>query len=185
MSSLNFFDCFPELGTRRLLLRAIRESDAPEIHGMRASQRVNQFIARPAMISEEDALALIRRTQEAFEKQQGIGWPGVLRTTGKLIGTCGFNSIDPVNRRAEMGGEMATDYWGKHLAVEAVERIVRFGFEEMDLHSIESKTAPDNRGAICLLESLGFVKEAHFKDRIWFDGKFRDLAVYSVVRKKS
>lgn len=28
------------------------------------------------------------------------------------------------------------------------------------------------------MEQLGFVKEAHFKDRIYFEGEFQDMAVY-------
>ena len=51
----------------------------------------------------------------------------------------------------------------------------------MNLHSIEAKVSPDNRGAIFLMEKIGFKKEAHFVERIYFDEKFSDLAVYSLI----
>ena len=44
--NIDIFDTFPVLKTDRLTLREIRVSDATEIFAMRASGRVNQFIAQ-------------------------------------------------------------------------------------------------------------------------------------------
>ena len=176
------FEEFPLLTTSRLLLREIQLQDAKQIFAMRANGRVNQFIARTAMQEPQEAESLVERVKNAFEQQQGIGWAGILRDSNEIIGTCGFNSIDYYNLRAEIGGELSVNYWGKNIALEAVGAIVQFGFETLGLHSIEAKVAPDNRGAIYLLEQIGFVKEAHFKDRIYFGETFHDLAIYSMLR---
>jgi len=177
------FSHFPVLETRRLLLRGIGPADVQEIWAMRASGRVNQFIARNPMETFDQAEALVARTMAAFEEQQGIGWAGVLKANGAMIGTCGFNSIDYPNLRAEIGGELAVAQWGTHMALEAVAAILQFGWEAMGLHSVEAKVAPANRGAIALLEHLGFSKEAHFKDRIRFNDTFSDMAIYTLIRK--
>ena len=176
------FKNFPVLQTDRLTLREIRLSDAEKIFEMRASKRVNQFIARPDMTKEEHAMDLTKKTMDAFEKGAGIGWAGILRDGNHIIGTCGFNYIDYPNLRAEIGGELSTQYWGKNLALEAVSAITEFGFSKMNLHSIEAKLSPENRGAIFILEALGFKKEAHFKDRIFFNNRFSDMVVYSLVK---
>ena len=178
------FDSFPVLTTKRLTLREIRVTDAPAIYAMRSNGRVNAFIPRPTMETPEQAAELATRTGNAFEQKLAIGWAGVLRDGTAIIGTCGFNSIDFVNLRAEIGGEMDVNYWGKHLPYEAVSAIVHFGFHTLGLHSIEAKVAPENRGAIYLLEQLGFQKEAHFKDRIYANGAFLDMAVYSAIRSR-
>jgi [ribosomal protein S5]-alanine N-acetyltransferase len=176
------FEAFPVLKTNRLTLREIRPEDARRIYDMRSNGRVNQFIARPQMQKEEDALSLAERTIAAYNNKQAIGWAGILRENNAIIGTCGFNTIDAYNLRAEIGGEMATEYWGKHIAIEAVMAIIQFGLEQMNLHSIEAKVSPDNRGAIYLMEQIGFVKEAHYRDRIYFNGKFMDMAVYTLIK---
>jgi ribosomal-protein-alanine N-acetyltransferase len=182
--NLRAFEEFPVLKTERLTLRDIRPMDADEIFRMRASGRVNQFIPRPNMADPLDAAQLIERIQGAYRSQQAIAWAGVLRNNHRIIGTCGLNHLEPANRRAELGGELAVDYWGKSLALEAVGAIVRFGLETLGLHSIEAKVSPDNRGAIYLLETLGFRKEAHYVDRVFFKGHFSDMAVYSLVQDK-
>jgi [ribosomal protein S5]-alanine N-acetyltransferase len=175
------FDRYPILSTSRLTLREIQLQDAEQIFAMRASGRVNRFIARPDMREKEQAAALVKRVNEAYRDKQAIAWAGLLRNSDTIIGTCGFNTIDWPNLRAEIGGELDVHYWGKNIAGEAVEAIVRFGFETFGLHSIEAKVDPKNRGAIYLLEQIGFRKEAHFKDRIYYAGAFRDLAVYSMI----
>jgi len=176
------FETFPQLQTRRLILRAIAPDDAPLIFRMRRDGRVNRFIARGDMQDMEAAESLVARTVSAFEARQGIGWAGVLKNSGAMIGTCGFNAIDYPNLRAEIGGELSADYWGRQLALEAVQAIVTFGLEAMNLHSIEARVSPQNRGAIYLMEHLGFRKEAHFKDRIFFNGTFSDMAVYTLIK---
>lgn len=184
MTQLNttVFDQFPVLQTNRLTLRDIRLEDAEQIFKMRASGRVNQFIARNNMSEPEAAKQLVERTRNAFDQKQAIGWAGILRDGQEIIGTCGFNQIDMPNLRAEIGGELAVDYWGKHIATEAVVAIVRFGLETINLHSIEAKVSPQNRGAIFLMEQLGFRKEAHYTDRIFFNNQFMDMAVYSLIK---
>lgn len=178
------FDSFPELKTERLLLRQIRLEDASAILKMRRNKQVNQFIARNSMTDEDEAESLVEKTNQAFESKSGIGWAGVLRDRTEIIGTCGFNKIDYLNNRAEIGGELSVDFWGKHLAIEAVQAIVTFGFCEMNLHTIEAIVSPQNRGAIFLLEHLGFEKEAHFKERIFFHESYLDMAVYTLFKSQ-
>jgi ribosomal-protein-alanine N-acetyltransferase len=179
----SIFETFPLLETPRLRLRDIRTEDAESIFEMRSNGRVNQFIPREDMNSREAAQELVNRSRHAYQNRQAIGWSGVLRDRPEIIGTCGFNYIDFDNLRAEIGGELDLRYWGKKLAIEAVVASIRFGFEIMTLHTIEAKVAPGNRSAIFLLEQLGFKKEAHFTDRVYFKGLFSDMAVYTLLKK--
>lgn len=180
--NLDIFNAFPVLKTKRLTLREIRMDDADKIFEMRSNGRVNQFIARNNMSNREDSRKLAEKTILAYQNRQAIGWAGILRDNHTIIGTCGFNQIDFPNLRAEIGGELSIDYWGKNIAQEAVVAIVKFGLDIMNLHSIEAKVSPDNRGAIFLMEKMGFKKEAHFVDRIYFNEKFSDMAIYSLIK---
>lgn len=178
--NLSVFDEFPVLKTKRLTLRAITPEDGKAIYKMRSSGRVNEFIARPPMQTAEQGLELAQKCVDAFKNKQGIPWSAILRNATNTIGTCGFNSIDVVNLHAEIGGEMATEYWGKGIAQEAVTAIIDFGLNTMNLQTIEAKVSPNNRGAIYILEQTGFEKEAHFKNRIYFQNNFLDMAVYTL-----
>lgn len=179
--NLDFFEKFPVIETRRLLMREFRLEDAEAIMAMRNNPRVGEFILRSPMKEAKDAQDLIEKIQKSYADKQNIGWAGVDKETGRFIGGCGFNHIDFDNNRAEIGGEMVVDYWGQKLAIEAVQELIKYGLETMNLHSIEARLWPENRSAVYLLEQMGFVKEAHFKDRL-FDPRsesYRDIAVYT------
>jgi ribosomal-protein-alanine N-acetyltransferase len=51
----------------------------------------------------------------------------------------------------------------------------------MKLHSIEAHVNPNNIASIKLLEKNGFIREAYFKEDYFYDGKFLDTAVYSLL----
>jgi ribosomal-protein-alanine N-acetyltransferase len=180
MDKENYFNAFPILTTRRLILRAIELGDAQQILKIRSNNMVNQFILRDPMDNLEKAENLIARVAQGYEQKQSMGWAGVLKGSETLIGTCGFNQFDFPNKHAEIGGEMSTEYWGKGIAQEAFEAIIKFGQNELDLQTIEAKVSPNNRSAIALLNAYGFVKEAHYKNRIFFEGQFFDIAVYTL-----
>jgi ribosomal-protein-alanine N-acetyltransferase len=176
-----YFTAFPILKTNRLTLRKIEEQDAHEIFEMRANTRTNEFILRPNMEKLESAKELVQKVDEGYKNKQNLAWAGLLREQKKIIGTCGFSTIDHRNLRAEIGGELFVNYWGKHIALEAVTAIIEFGFNTLNLHNIEAKLNPGNRGSIYLLEYLGFEKEAHFKDFGYYEDRFHDLLVYSKI----
>lgn len=180
---MDFFETFPILKTNRLTLRKIGKKDAIAIFNMRSNNRVNQFIGRENMKDVSSAEELIEKTVKAYNDKKAIAWAGILRENEEIIGTCGFNSIDFVNNKAEIGGEMSPDYWGKNIALEAVSLIVDFGMKQLHLNRIEAKIDAENRGAIALVEYLGFKKEAHFRDYFIRNESYRDLTVYSLIAK--
>lgn len=174
------FDSFPILKTKRLVLREIRAEDGEAIFRMRSNNQVNKFIPRPKMNDVSQGFDLAKKTADAFRTKDAIGWAALLRDNDQCIGTCGFTSIEPLNQRAEIGGEMDTFYWGKGIAQEAFFEILRFGISEMNLLTIEAKVSPDNRGAVFILEQAGFEKEGHFKNRVYYHEQFLDMAVYTL-----
>jgi len=66
---------------------------------------------------------------------------------------------------------------------ETINRMVRFGFDEMNLHSIEANVNPANKKSKRVLEKIGFKKEAHFRENYLFNGEFLDSIIYSLLEK--
>ena len=83
-----------------------------------------------------------------------------------------------------LGAEMATEYCCKNIKQEAGREIIRFGSYNMNLHTIEAKVSPQSGGAIYVLKLLGFEKEAHFNDRIYFNRNHSDIAIYTLLKRK-
>jgi ribosomal-protein-alanine N-acetyltransferase len=180
MPSFNFSP-FPELFTERLLLREITSADIKEVFQLRSDINVMQFIDRPLAQSMNDAVQLIQKIKDGHEKNENITWAITLQNQPELIGTIGFWRIDKENYRAEIGYLLHPGQQGKGLMQEAVEMVLKYGFQTMKLHSVEANVNPANNSSIKLLKKNKFVKEAHYKENYFYDGKFLDSAVYSLL----
>lgn len=100
-----------------------------------------------------------------------------------MIGSGGIWRIQKDHLRGEIGYELSKEFWGNGIMTEALKEIVKFGFEKMNLHSIEANLDPENTGSVRLLEKLGFIREGYFAESYYFNGKFTDTGTYSLLNK--
>ena len=177
------FNPFPELSTERLRLRQINNEDANEIFILRSDERVMNFIDRPRAQSVFDALQFIQKVNDALTTNDGINWGITLKNDLKLIGTIGFWRIIKEHYRAEIGYMLHPDYHRKGIMQEAFTAIIDYGFIIMGLHSVEANVNPDNAASIKLLERNKFTREAYMKENLFYDGKFLDSAIYSLLNQ--
>jgi ribosomal-protein-alanine N-acetyltransferase len=59
--------------------------------------------------------------------------------------------------------------------------VLDYGFNIMNLHSVEANVNPDNLASIKLLANNGFKREAYFKENYFYNGKFLDTMIYSLL----
>ena len=177
------FDPFPVISTERLILREIGYLDAPEIFTLRSDPRVMTYLDRAPDDSIDRAHIFISHLKESQQNGDGIVWALSLKSDRAMIGTAGFWRIMREHYRAEVGYTMHPDHQGKGYMQEAMQAILEYGFQKIKLHSVEANVNPDNTASIKLLERNGFVKEAHFHENWYHNGKFLDSAIYSLLKK--
>ena len=182
MLTINFSP-FPNLETERLLLRRVNPTDIKEIFALRSNPETMKYIPRPLIKTDEDALEHIATIDVKIETNEGVNWAITLKDNPKLIGVIGYYRIKPEHYRAEIGYMLLPEYHGKGIISEAVKETVNYGFQIMKLHSIEAIIDPDNHGSAKVLEKNGFVKEAHLKENEFFEGRFLDSVIYSILNK--
>lgn len=178
---LNFnFNPFPFLSTDRLRLRKIEITDLEDFHGLRNNEQTMRYIDRPQHTIEETK-SILEKSIAELEGNENINWALTLKDDPKLIGTVGFWKIDRAHHRAEIGYVLLPELWNSGFMSEALNVILTYGYEVMKLHSVEANVNPENAASIRLLHKLGFVKEAHFRENYYFDGKFLDSAIYCLI----
>lgn len=182
MLNINF-EPFPNLETKRLLLRQLENSDVKEVFALRSNPSTMKFIPRPLVTSDEEALEHIAMINAKIDNNEGINWAITIKGNPKLIGIIGHFKIQPQNYRAEIGYMILPEYHGQGIVAEAIKEVVRYGFEEMNLHSIEAIIDPNNLASERVLQKNGFVKEAHILENEFFDGKFIDTVIYSLLKR--
>lgn len=177
------FHPFPVIETERLVLRRIINDDVNEVFELRSNAETMKYIPRPLVKNNEDALAHIAMIEEKIETNVGINWGITLRDNPKLLGIIGYYRMQPENYRAEIGYMLLPEFHGKGIIPEAVNVLIKYGFENLKLHSIEAVIDPENYASEKVLQKCGFVKEAHFKESEFYEGRFLDKVIYSLLEK--
>lgn len=178
------FSPFPEIKTKRLLLRRMTDADAAALLFLRSDDRVMQFIGREKTKTIEEATAFIQQINASVDANESIMWAIALADEpATLVGTICFWNILKDHYRAEVGYVLHPDLWRRGIMKEAVQAVVDFGFNEMKLHGIEGHINPENTASGVVLEKCGFVREAYFKENFYFRGKFFDSAIYCLLAR--
>ena len=177
------FNPFPEIQTKRLLLRKMIKEDAPEIFHLRSDTKVMRYIDRKRAVNIEDAEQWLHLVDDALDNNNGITWGITFKEEpGFLIGSIGYWRIIKEHYRAEVGYMLNPLFWRRGLMKEALIKIIDFGFDQLKLHSIEANINAENAASANILIATGFVQEAYFKEDFFFEGTFRDTIIYSMLR---
>ncbi len=182
MLTINFHP-FINLETERLLLRRISDDDVNEILELRGNPETMKYIPRPVATTVEEALAHIKMINDKIEANEGINWAITIKGNPKLIGVIGHYRIQPENHRCEIGYMILPQYNGQGLVTEAVKAVVAYGFDNLQMHSIEAVIDPNNIASERVLQKNGFIKEAQILENELWDGKFWDTVIYSLLKR--
>lgn len=175
-------DEFPVLETDRLILRQVTNDDAKSLLTYFSDTDVMRYYGLEPFKSIDDALDEISWYKSIFEKGTGIRWGISLKGSDKIIGSCGFFNRAVEHSRTEIGYELSKEYWGKGIAGEALESVVKYGFQNLQLERIEALVEPANLASLKLLDKMGFEKEGLLRHYEFTCGKFDDLYIYSILK---
>ncbi len=182
MISEIFFNDFPNLESDRLLLRKINIKDASDLQSIRSDEKVMRYMDSDIHMTLEDSENFISENLKKYETKNGLFWALIEKSTNNFIGDFSFWKIDRKNSRAEIGYTLKPHYWGKGYMKEAMIRIINFGFNELNLHSLEANINPENENSRAILIKLGFKKDAYFRENYFYNGKYLDSEIYSLLK---
>ena len=83
-----------------------------------------------------------------------------------------------------MGYEFNPDYWGRGYATEAAREMLRFGFEELQLHRITAGCIADNAASAHVLEKIGMKLEGRLREKEFFKGRWWDHLWYEILEQE-
>ena len=185
MDRKKVFRKFPEIRTRRLVLREPTMKDAAWYleHFSRPEIIRGQGYPAPKDIDaarEELGTYLVN----LWKERMGFRWVITLKGEGRPIGSLGFYKWSPTaDYQAEMGYDLDKEYWDLGIMTEAMGAVIDFGFRRMRLNRIEVFIMPRNKRSIRLVKRLGFKKEGVLRQRSFDEfGDYTDDVLFSMIR---
>lgn len=171
------------LATPRLLLRPLADADAPHLMRLAGSYEVaKNTLNIPYPYGEADAQAWLGLARQHREQGTAYQFALELRATSEFVGGIGLLP-EPRHNRAEVGYWLGQPYWGRGLATEALEAVLRFGFEQLGLNKVFATHHAGNLASGRVMEKNGLVLEGRLPQHVRRDGQYLDLWQYGLLRQ--
>ena len=163
-------------------LRAIEESDLAQLLLWRNQPNYRRFFREYRELSQTnqrnwfDSKVRNDKSTEMFSI--------VEVNTGELLGACGLCYIDWINRNADFSIYIGKDdlYIDEKYAMEAAQIMMKYGFEELNLHRLWSEIYSFDEAKKVMFDRLGFKLEGVHKETHWTEGKWCDSLFYGYLR---
>lgn len=173
---------FPEIRTSRLCLRRFQEDDLENVFRGLSNEEVVKYYG-----VNYSSLDSTREQMQWFadleESGTGIWWAISSEDKISFFGAVGFNNLSREHRKAELGFWLLPDFWGKGFIQEVVPKVLRYAFENLNLHRIEAYVESENVASAKALQKLQFECEGRMKDCEVKNGKFISVDIFALLNK--
>lgn len=168
----------PTLETPRLKLRPYIDADIDELLPLVGTREVAATTLRiPHPYTRENAIAFLALTREPDKIWLAV----TLRSDSRQVGGIGLR-VDREHQNAELGYWLGASYWGQGFATEAGHAMLRYGFEELQLHRIFASHFKHNPASGRVLQKLGMKYEGCQRHQIRKWDRFVDSELYGLLR---
>lgn len=164
-----------------IYLRPITYEDTDNVVTWRNSDAVRKNFIYQALFTREGHENWMRTMVETGKVVQMI----ICETeSDRPIGSVFVRDIDRQHNKGEYGIFIGADGCrGRGLGSAAAKLMIRYAFEELQLHRLFLRALAENMQAIGSYEKAGFVREAYLHDDVCIDGQYRDVVLMAVLNK--
>ena len=168
------------LRTPRLTLRPFTPDDVPAVQKFAAAHEVAlNTLVIPHPYPDGAAAAWIATHADAYAQNQvhhfAIDHGGLAGAMALMMKGNGI---------AEIGYWIAVPYWNRGYATEAGRAVVRYGFEQCDLHRIFAAHFTRNPASGRVLAKIGMKYEGTLRHHVCKWGEYIDIAFYGILSEE-
>lgn len=167
-----------------IVLRPPRRADIQNFLKWFNDQEVTQYLSLYLPMTE---MAEEKYVEELGTKPDKVNLviEAVEKEGNRPIGSTGLSFISPKNHSATFGiaiGEK--EYWSRGYGTEASRLIIRYGFEQLNLHRIFSMVIAFNERSLRMHRKLGFTEEGREREAQFKNGRYHDHVIFGLLRQE-
>ena len=166
-------------------MRGLELADVQELMKYWNKREVKQYLLIMSPNSKEEELEWIKSTWEKRRKGESYVFAIEHIDEQRYIGNIELNILDQISRRGEIGIVIFnSDFWSKGYGPEALKLLLGFGFQDLNLNSIELQVFETNPRAIKCYTKVGFKEVGKRREARFFEGKYIDLFLMDILRQE-
>jgi RimJ/RimL family protein N-acetyltransferase len=171
---------FPKVVGQRIYLSPISLEDAEAYTAWLNDLETTRFLtlasAQVTLQGERDFLPRMSKEHEYAVVERG---------TDRLLGNCGLQAVEEVNRTAEVGiflGENAAR--GKGYGTEALRLLCDYSFNVLNLRSLMLRVYGYNARAMACYRKAGFKEIGRRRQAHFYGGSYHDLVFMDILAEE-
>ncbi len=169
------------LKSKRLVLRTIKLSDAPEYTRWFNDEEIIKYLSTQNKPTLEKEKKIIKEKLKSKDKNTFT-----ILLKNKIIG---FSSVKIFKSRnyASIGGAIGEkDEWGNGYGREAFETVLDYLFKKMKMNRVELEVYEDNKRAFKVYKRIGFKKEGVRREYHWnlITKKYDNDIMMSILKRE-
>ena len=165
------------------MLRKLLDKDADKMLEWMHDEAVNQnFRFDFASMTKERALNFIANS--FTEENQHFA---IIDENDEYLGTISLKNISVADKNAEYAIVVRKNFWGTGVAQKATAEILKYAFENLNLHRVYLNVLDENIRANKFYRKCGFIYEGKFKQHLYLQVKngggtsYKDLNWYAII----
>lgn len=179
-----FFSNLPELQTDRLVLRKMKNADVYDVNEYSSREEVPRYLLWTPHLNLRETQGYLDFIQKRYRKGLHADWALSLREGGKVIGTCGFTSVDIANETCELGYVLSPSYWGKGYMDEAFDAVLEAVFTRLQAHRVTLRILEGNEPSERFALRHGFRFEGKSVNALMVKGAYRTVCHYAMLDRE-
>ena len=158
-----------EIATKRFFLRDFVKADEASFVAYHADPRYAEFCTPEELTPSYTSELLYTFHQWAIEHPRCNYQLAIAkRQSSELIGCCGLRRENHNSNIAELGIELAPQFWGRYAyAIEVGKALIEFGFKDLSLKEIRGITVSANTRIARLASRYGFMPIGKYPSPDW------------------
>jgi len=170
---------------KRVLLRAVEPADIDTLYRWendpsiwRVSNTISpysRFQIEEYVMNVQNDIYSSRQLRLMIEGHKGD-------VAGKVIGAIDLFDFDPHHLRAGTGILVREEFRGSGFAAEALEILIRYAFEVLNLKQLYSNITPENTASVSLFEKYGFERCGIKKDWVRTGSGWLEEWMFQLIR---
>lgn len=176
-----------EIITKRFLLREFSSDLEPAFLAYHADPRYAEF-CEPEFVEPAHTKELLRLFMQWANEQPRRNYQFAvvpLQKPQELLGCCGLRGEGYGAEVAELGIELAPQYWGRYrYAIEVASGLLNFGFRELGLQEVRGFSISANARVTRLAHRYGFVAVRERLSSDWMQARGWSQTEWQLTRER-
>lgn len=169
--------------TERLCIKRFSPKDAGSLLAWHNDPNVHRYTLVEPLAHADEAARYIEKAMGSY--QYGIPDPLAIclkEDPGSVIGTIGCFRPQTGLPTFELAFDLAPEFWGKGLIVEAGKAMIDVAFKSLPMERLQARCVTQNEASHRVLEKLGMTFEGILRSAMYHQGRSWDMQYFSLLR---